>query len=140
MKAFLIEEKKEAVALALARVKEGKRPDRTHKHRHHHRSRRDGEDDEDASRRHRRDGRHRRRSHSRDHADHDITKDERRKGLRPSEYADKRPIDYSRRRRSPRRDSQDTAREDFQRDSERSKTGRSDWTKERYRSSRRESP
>jgi RNA-binding motif X-linked protein 2 len=40
MKGFLIEEKKEEVALALARVKNGKRPEKSHKHRHHHKSRR----------------------------------------------------------------------------------------------------
>lgn len=83
MKAFLVQEKKEEVALALAELKDGKRPERRH-HRHHHRSRPKDESkrDRDSRRsrpeeegerhrdsrhsRHRRDGHRSRRSHSRD--------------------------------------------------------------------------
>ncbi|PQE15803.1 hypothetical protein CJF30_00006200 [Rutstroemia sp. NJR-2017a BBW] len=60
MKAFLIEEKKEEVAQALARVKGGTKPEKEKIHRHRHRSRRDTErhaEREDGHRsRHRSDG------------------------------------------------------------------------------------
>ena len=115
MKAFLIEEKKEEVALALARVKEGKRSGKTNKHRHHrHRSRRhgdDGEGEENETRQHKRDGRHRRRSRFRGYqVDDDSTKDEVKKGRGPSEYEDERSNDYRPRRRSPRRGTRDRIR------------------------------
>ncbi|KAH8816880.1 RNA binding domain-containing protein [Xylogone sp. PMI_703] len=69
MKSFLIEEKKEQVAAALAKLKHGKRnekSERSRKHRHHHRSsRRDRDEDENERHsRHRRENR--RRSHSSD--------------------------------------------------------------------------
>jgi RNA-binding motif X-linked protein 2 len=59
MKAFLVEEKKEEVALALARFKDGKSSSmsksKSHKHGHHHRSRRGKDEKDDSRRRHRRD-------------------------------------------------------------------------------------
>lgn len=70
MKAFLIQEKKEEVALALAKLKDGKKPEKSHKHRHHHKSRRENEeeDDEEVERNryssHRKERRERRRSRS----------------------------------------------------------------------------
>ena len=72
MKAFLIQEKKEEVALALAKLKDGKKPEKSHKHRHHHKSRRENEegDDEEVERNryssHRKERRERRRSRSRE--------------------------------------------------------------------------
>jgi RNA-binding motif protein, X-linked 2 len=70
MKAFLVHEKKEEVALALAKLKDGKRSERKHRHhRHHHKSRPkdEGEKDWDSRRsRHRKDGHRNRRSRSRD--------------------------------------------------------------------------
>jgi RNA-binding motif protein, X-linked 2 len=126
MKAFLIEDKKDEVALALARVKEGKRSDKTHKHRHHrHKPRgdkKDGDGKDDESRRPRRDGRHHRRSHSRGyHADHDVAEEERKTRHRPSEYEDERPNDYRPRRRSPKRGNRDRSQEEQELGSGRSK-------------------
>ncbi|TVY57744.1 Zinc finger CCCH domain-containing protein [Lachnellula cervina] len=70
MKAFLVQEKKEEVSMALAKLKDGKRAERKHRHhRHHHKSRPkdEGERDHDSRRsRHRKDGHRSRRSHSRD--------------------------------------------------------------------------
>lgn len=71
MKAFLVQEKKEEVTLALARLKDGKRSERKHRHHHrHHKSRpkeERGERDRDSRRsRHRKDGHRSRRSRSRD--------------------------------------------------------------------------
>jgi RNA-binding motif X-linked protein 2 len=76
MKAFLVEEKKEEVAMALAKVRDGKdeRKSRRQQHRHHHRSRREkDQDDEGHDSRHSRhrkdrDDKERRRSGSRDDA------------------------------------------------------------------------
>jgi RNA-binding motif X-linked protein 2 len=71
MKAFLVQEKKEEVTLALARLKDGKRSERKHRHHHrHHKSRPKEEGDErdrDSRRsRHRKDSHRSRRSRSRD--------------------------------------------------------------------------
>jgi RNA-binding motif X-linked protein 2 len=69
MKAFLIQEKKEEVSLALARLKDVKKSEKPQKHRHrHHKSRRGKEEDIDVGRRSqpRKEGRERRRSRSRD--------------------------------------------------------------------------
>jgi RNA-binding motif X-linked protein 2 len=101
MKAYLIQEKKEEVALALARVKGGKDSERSHKHRHrhHHRSRRSKEEDEveenDSSRRshHRKDGHSRRRSRSREGEERSYRKRD-----------EERSEEYRPRKRSPRRD------------------------------------
>ncbi|KAL2062198.1 hypothetical protein VTL71DRAFT_6464 [Oculimacula yallundae] len=69
MKAYLVEEKKEEVTIALARLKDGKQSEKS-KSKHHHRSRRPKEEDrkEGGSRRshHRSEHRERRRSHSRE--------------------------------------------------------------------------
>lgn len=83
MKAFLVQEKKEEVALALARMKDSKSSGKRHKHRHHHhKSRRPKEADEekDDSRhsRHRKEGHDRRRSRSKD------SEDEKTRNKRPS--------------------------------------------------------
>lgn len=112
MKAFLIQEKKEEVALALARVKDGKKSEKLKKHRHHHKSGRPREDDEnaDGSRRsrHRKQGRERKRLRSRD-----VTpvreSTERRK---PPRFDNERGDDHSFRRRSPRSDSRDRGDQD----------------------------
>lgn len=101
MKAYLIQEKKEEVALALARVKGSKGSDKSHKHRHrhHHRSRRSKEEDDvegkESSRRsyHRKEGHSRRRSRSREGEERSQRKHE-----------GERSEDYGSRRRSPRRD------------------------------------
>ena len=70
MKEYLVKEKKEEVATALAALQNREGTERKHKHRHHHRSRRDGsgtvkvkEEDRDR-RRHRHHHSHRRRSRS----------------------------------------------------------------------------
>jgi RNA-binding motif X-linked protein 2 len=102
MKAFLIQEKKEEVALALARVKDGKKSEKPHKHRHHHRSRRLKEgDDVDGSRqsRHRKEGRENKRSYSRDMT----PVGEREERSRPSKHDEARD-NHSNSRRSPRRE------------------------------------
>ncbi|RDW62132.1 RNA-binding-containing protein [Coleophoma cylindrospora] len=69
MKAFLIEEKKEEITLALTRIKGCERPEKDRRHRHHHRSRRAREEDKDGEDRryaqHTKDGRQKR-SSSRD--------------------------------------------------------------------------
>jgi len=71
MKAFLVQEKKEEVALALAKVKDGRKLEKSHKHRHH-KSRQVKEEEEEGEReggrhsRHRKEGRERKRSRSRD--------------------------------------------------------------------------
>jgi RNA-binding motif X-linked protein 2 len=101
MKAYLIQEKKEEVALALARVKGGKDSERSHKHRHrhHHRSRRSKEEDEveekDSSQRshHRKEGHSRRRSRSREGEERSYRKRD-----------EERLEEYRPRKRSPRRD------------------------------------
>jgi RNA-binding motif X-linked protein 2 len=117
MEQFLIDEKKEEVAMALARVKDDKRSGKSHKHRHHHRSRRHrdgaGEEEDGRSSHCRREGRDSRMSGSRDPTP-EADRDERRRRSRPDdgnrEY-------YKSRRRSPRRDSRDRA--DRERGSER---------------------
>lgn len=104
MKAYLIQEKKEEVALALAKVKGGKESEksRRHRHHHHHRSRHSKEDDEEGGEsgrrsRHRTEGHSRRRSRSRD---------EERRGHRKRDEREKSE-EYKSRRRSPQRDDYD---------------------------------
>jgi RNA-binding motif X-linked protein 2 len=108
MKAFLIQEKKEEVAMALAKLKDGKKLEKSHKHRHHHRSRRvkDVDEEEDGSRnsRHRKEGRERRRSRSRE-VSAPVDPGSRSRRRRFGE--DDRVEEYKSRRRSPRRDSRD---------------------------------
>ncbi|KAG9237651.1 RNA binding domain-containing protein [Amylocarpus encephaloides] len=76
MKAFLIEEKREAVSQALARMKVGKSSEAKSKQKHHHRSkrekddrRRNRDDGDDRRSRHRRDDHKNRRSRSREDRD-----------------------------------------------------------------------
>ena len=117
MKAYLIQEKKEEVALALARVKGGKDPEqgRKHRHHHHHRSRHPKEDDEGGESsqrsRHGKDGHSRRRAHSGGEED-----DERSRIREEPERSD----GYGPRRRSPRaeygRDQDGTWRRDRSRE------------------------
>ncbi|PMD14219.1 hypothetical protein NA56DRAFT_694259 [Hyaloscypha hepaticicola] len=120
MKAFLVQEKKEEVALALAKLKDGRKPEKSHKHRHHHRSRREKEekDDEEVERSryssHRKERWERRRSRSREAlppAD-DVLSSRRR---RPD--ADDRADEYKPRTRSPRR--RDDSRDNYRRHSRR---------------------
>lgn len=120
MKAFLVQEKKEEVALALGKLKDGRKPEKSHKHRHHHRSRRENEekDDEEVGRSryssHRKERRERRRSRSREAlppAD-DVLSSRRR---RPD--ADDRADEYKPRTRSPRR--RDDSRDNYRRHSRR---------------------
>jgi RNA-binding motif X-linked protein 2 len=119
MKAFLVQEKKEEVALALAKLKDGKKPEKSHKHRHHHRSRREEEkDDEEVERSryssHRKERRERRRSRSRDALlPVDVGSSSRRR--RPD--ADDRADEYEPRTRSPRR--RDDSRDNYRRRSRR---------------------
>ncbi|KAH8773051.1 hypothetical protein BGZ57DRAFT_824520 [Hyaloscypha finlandica] len=112
MKAFLVQEKKEEVALALTRVKDGKRPEKSHKHRHHHRSRREKDEDEVEGSRHssyRKERWERKRSRSRETSPVDAGSSSRRK----RQDGDDRAEEYKSRRRSPRRDSweRDTTRQ-----------------------------
>jgi RNA-binding motif X-linked protein 2 len=113
MKEFLIQEKKEEVALALARVKSGKRSEKSHKHRYHHRSRRPkGEDEE---REHAR--RSRRRSEGREKRPRSTSPagrtDSRKGRARDSDYRPERIENVQSRKYSPRRHSRDLSdRED----------------------------
>ena len=120
MKAFLVQEKKEEVALALANLKDGRKPEKSHKHRHHHRSRREKEekDNEEVERSRysslRKERQERRRSRSREAlppAD-DVSSSRRR---RPD--ADDRADEYKPRTRSPRR--RDDSRDNYRRHSRR---------------------
>lgn len=107
MKAFLVQEKKDEVMLALAKVNDGKRSEKSHKHRHHHRSRREWIEDEVEGIRHsshRKEGRERRRPHSRE-ASPAIDTGSSSRGRRPD--GDDRADEYKSRRRSPRMDSRD---------------------------------
>lgn len=122
MKAFLLEEKKEDVAMALAGIKGGKEGDskKSHKHRHHHRSRREKDDGDD--------GRDSRRRHTKDRGDRERTRS---RSLNDTKERDRRsrPSDNDRsegrkdRRRSARRDSRHRDREERDRDSGRSRRG-----------------
>lgn len=111
MKAYLIQEKKDEVALALAKVKGGKDSEKTRKHRHHHRSRHSKEDDagEEGSRRsrHRKEGHSRRRSRSRE------GKDDERSHRRRDEP--KTTEEYRSRKRSPGRDNNERDRDERRR-------------------------
>ncbi|KAL3418957.1 RNA recognition domain-containing protein [Phlyctema vagabunda] len=113
MKAFLIQEKKEEVSLALAKTHGGKHSSRERKHKHHHRSRRprdDRETPEDGrGSRHHRDDRERMRPLARDSEALDHTKAEARHS-RPREEDEvrdhtflhrSRPRDSQRRERTP---------------------------------------
>jgi RNA-binding motif X-linked protein 2 len=103
MKAFLVQEKREEVALALAMVGDGK-SGKSRRHRHHHRQRRPKNDeDEKESRRsrHKKEGRERKRSRSRDG---DVKK-------RGQHSISERDPEDSERRRSPRRDSHERRRD-----------------------------
>jgi len=67
MKAYLIEEKKEEVTMALARLKDGKKSERSKSRHHHHKSRRHKEEEDRGSHRsHRRSEHRERRSRSRE--------------------------------------------------------------------------
>jgi RNA-binding motif X-linked protein 2 len=112
MKAFLVQEKKEEVALALTRVKDRKKSEKSHKHRHHHRSRREKDEDEVEGSRHssyRKERWERKRSRSRETSPVDAGSSSRRK----RQDGDDRAEEYKSRRRSPRRDSRerDTTRQ-----------------------------
>jgi RNA-binding motif X-linked protein 2 len=112
MKAFLVQEKKEEVALALTRVKDGKRPEKSHKHRHHHRSRREKDEEEVEGSRHssyRKERWERKTSRSRETSPVDAGLSSRRK----RQVGDDRAEEYKSRRRSPTRDSRerDTTRQ-----------------------------
>jgi len=106
MKAFLVQEKREEVALALAKVKGGRKSEKSHNHRHHHRSRREKDKDElEVGRKptHRNEGRERRRSYSREispYGNAGLSSHSRKpdRGDRPETKS---------RRRSPRNDSRD---------------------------------
>jgi len=107
MKAYLIQEKKEEVALALARVKESKHSEKSRKHRHHHhrshRSREDSEGEDSRRSHRRREGHSRHRSHSRDDLrDSDPYREDERTRRRIS--GREKSEEYRSRRRSPRRD------------------------------------
>jgi RNA-binding motif X-linked protein 2 len=109
MKAFLVQEKKEEVALALAKVKDGRKLEKSHKHRHH-KSRQVKEEEEEGEgeggrhSRHRKEGRERKRSRSRDApALLDAGSGSRR---RPPD-GDDRVGEYKSRRRGPGGDSRD---------------------------------
>jgi RNA-binding motif protein, X-linked 2 len=116
MKAFLVQEKKEEMALALAKLKDGKKPEKSHKHRHHQRSRRENEegDDEEVERNryssHRKERRERRRSRSREALPSvdDVSSSRRRRT-----DADDRADEYKPRMRSPRR--RDDSRDNYRR-------------------------
>ncbi|KAI9047054.1 hypothetical protein LZ554_009128 [Drepanopeziza brunnea f. sp. 'monogermtubi'] len=67
MKSYLVEEKKEEVTMALARLKNGKTGEKSKSRHHHHRSRRPRDEEEkDGGRSHRRSHRRQKRSHSRE--------------------------------------------------------------------------
>jgi RNA-binding motif X-linked protein 2 len=108
MKAYLIREKKEEIALALTKAKDGKRLDKGHRHRHHHRSRRhkDAEWEEEDTRR----SRHSIEDHGRGtlRFKDDSPKDDGRHTRRLSETE---IYGFKTRRRSPRTDSRDRDRE-----------------------------
>jgi len=101
MKDFLIKEKREEVAQALARVKDGKNGEKEHKHkhRHRHRSSKREDDEEEAESRH---SRHRRRERD---AEQRLKDDEDRKygneRSRRSRHEETFDDDNRRRQRSP---------------------------------------
>ncbi|KAE9365371.1 hypothetical protein N431DRAFT_496476 [Stipitochalara longipes BDJ] len=107
MKAFLIQEKKEEVALALAKVKGGRKSEKSHKDRHHHRSRREKDKEEVEGSRHsshRNERRERRRSRSREASPNvDVGSGSHRR--RPE--GDEKLDEYKSRRRSPRKDTRE---------------------------------
>jgi RNA-binding motif X-linked protein 2 len=109
MKAYLIQEKKEEVALALAKVT-GKPSEKGRKHRHHHhRSHKSKEDEgEESSRR----SRHRRDEHTR----HRSRERSERDGEKPRERAyEPERSEHRSRRRSPRRDDDEGGRNERRR-------------------------
>jgi RNA-binding motif X-linked protein 2 len=103
MKAFLVQEKKEEISLALARLKDGKKLEKSHKHRHHHKSRRVKEEGGEGSR-HSRHQKERKRSRS---TDASAPVDTGSSSRRRQPDGDDRVEEYKSRRRSPRRDSRD---------------------------------
>lgn len=113
MKAYLIQEKKEELALALAKVTHGKRSEKGLKHRHHHRSRRSKEDNngEDSGRRsrHRTEGHTRRRSHSRGDREDERTRS---RAYEPEKSAEHRSGRHSPRRDNSERDHKERQRRD----------------------------
>ena len=78
MKAFLVQEKKEEVALALAQLRDGKSSRKSHQHHHHHHKTRrpkdNGQEEEGRWSRHRKDGTERRRSRSKDDGEREKTR------------------------------------------------------------------
>ena len=140
MKAFLVQEKREEVEMALAKVKDNKISEKSRKHRHrHHKSRRDRDEGEnlDASRssRRREEGRvgprQRRSSRARDESPG-----------KNGKYRDRSPrLEGSRdRERSPRRAvSRDRYRKEAGRGNEPERRRREDSSSERRRYSRRDS-
>ncbi|KAM0143087.1 hypothetical protein ACHAQE_002343 [Botrytis cinerea] len=122
MKAFLIEEKKEEVAKALAKAKGGsksERSEKSRKHRHHHRSRRI-KDEEDLDDGHR--SRHRSHGYNRD-------RDRDRESRRRSPYDDGKER-RSRRERSPREDEGDEYSSRSRRDEEKDAPRRRDYERD----------
>lgn len=116
MKSFLIQEKKEEVAAALAKLKQGKRSEkseRSRKHRHHHhhhrsRRREKDEDERDEKRSSRREREHRRRSDSGDEKDDSHKKrDEKPYRSTSSRHDREGSEEYSSRRRDRRDDDYD---------------------------------
>ncbi|PVH76293.1 hypothetical protein DL98DRAFT_465237 [Cadophora sp. DSE1049] len=109
MKAYLVEEKKEEVTMALARLKDGKKSEKSKSRHHHHRSRRHREENEkeSGSRRshHRIEHRERRRSRSRERTP-ERTAESRAERSRKSGNRDERE-ESKYRRESPRRQSRD---------------------------------
>lgn len=137
MKAYLIEEKREEVSQALARLKPSKSS--KSKHRHHHRSRREKENGKDGkeghrSSRHHRDGQKSRRSRSRDRSPRESTwRREKSPGRAPKDAGDSRP-----RRRSPSPGGDRRERDNRRRENERPRRSRSrDGSVEKSRNSRR---
>lgn len=136
MKAYLIQEKREEVAMALAKVKDGKKPEKSHKHRHrHHKSTRQEEGRETKESRHLnpRADRDHQRTRSREYASVE-KRDSKSRHRRRSESADEsRDERKTRHPESPRREERvrdrvrdrdrrrDDARDEPRRDSYRSK-------------------
>ncbi|CAG8975335.1 hypothetical protein HYALB_00005665 [Hymenoscyphus albidus] len=136
MKAYLIEQKREEVAQALARLKPSKSS--KSKHKHHHRSRRtekegkDSRKDEHRSSRHHRDGHKSRRSRSRDRSPRESTR-RRDKSPRRTDKDDSRS-----RRRSSSPGGERRDRDTHRREKDRSRRSRSrDGSGEKDRKSRR---
>jgi RNA-binding motif protein, X-linked 2 len=138
MKAFLVQEKREEVALALAKLRDGKKPEKSRKHRHHHRVRRerDGEDEgeeenveESRTSTHRNDGRGRKRP-ALPGASSPVKggSSSRRRGRDGDDRA--RAEEYESRRRSPRRDSRER---DAERQRRRREDSRDDYSHRRSR-------